>query len=78
MARSARQARRSETSEVVTVPVKQMRVRRIGTSRVTFRCRPPLPCDAEHHCAAVTRTCNDASGTPSPSGALLDAGLCYV
>jgi hypothetical protein len=55
-------------AQVVTVPVKEKRVRRIGTSRVVFRCRPPLPCDAEHHCATATRTCQDGVLGPTEEG----------
>lgn len=47
-------------------------MRRIGTSRVVFRCRVPVPCDEEHHCAAVTRTCQD--GVPGP----VEEGQCDV
>lgn len=55
-------------AEVVTVPMKQKRVRRIGTTRVVFRCRAPMPCDAEHRCTAVTRTCGDGVLGPVQEG----------
>lgn len=55
-------------AEVVTVPVKQKRLRRIGTTRVAFRCRAPIPCDQEHRCAAVTRTCADGALGPVGEG----------
>jgi len=43
----------------VVVPVRQKRVRRIGTTRVVFRCRAQVPCDEQHHCTALTLTCHD-------------------
>lgn len=46
-------------AEVVAVPVKKRHVRRIGTERVVFRCRPPAPCDIEHRCGTVTKACHD-------------------
>jgi len=55
-------------TEIVTVPVKERRVRRIGISRVVFRCRAPLPCDEVHHCAPVTRTCMDGVAGPVEEG----------
>ena len=55
-------------AEVVTVPVKQKRVRRIVNSRVVFRCRAPVPCDEDHRCAAVTRTCEDGVLGPVQEG----------
>jgi hypothetical protein len=55
-------------AEVVTVPVKQRRVRRIGTTRVVFRCQAPGPCDAAHRCTAVTRTCEDGVLGPRQEG----------
>ena len=55
-------------AEIVMVPMNQKRVRRIGTSRVVFRCRAPLPCEVEHHCVAVTRTCEDGVAGPVEEG----------
>src|SRR3989442_8537094 len=43
----------------VNVPVRKTRVRMIDGSRVRFRCRAPVPCDAEHDCTAMTPTCQD-------------------
>lgn len=56
------------SAQVVTVPVKQKRVRRIGTSRVVFRCRPPIPCDVQHHCSSVAVTCTDGVLGPKREG----------
>lgn len=55
-------------AEVVTVPVRRSRTRRIGGSRVVFRCRAPLACDEAHRCAAVTRTCSDGVLGPVEEG----------
>lgn len=43
----------------VNVPVKQTRVRVLDGSKVRFRCRTPVPCDAEHNCTPMTLTCED-------------------
>jgi len=46
-------------AEVITVPVKKKHVRRIGPTRVVFRCLAPVPCDAQHNCTPMTLTCED-------------------
>ena len=55
-------------ARVVAVPVRRKRVRRIGTTRVVFRCRAAPPCDPAHDCAAVTRSCRDGVAGPQEEG----------
>ena len=46
-------------AKVITVKVGRKRVRRVGATRIVFRCREPAPCDDQHNYTAVAWTCHD-------------------
>src|SRR2546425_9059491 len=60
------------SSEIVTLPVRLRRVVRVrecgGVTTFTLSCRLPVPCDEEHHCTPVTRTCEDGVLGPMQEG----------
>jgi hypothetical protein len=52
------------------VPVRRQRILRHNSTgpKLRLRCRAPIPCDAEHRCAPVTRTCEDGLAAPVGEG----------
>jgi hypothetical protein len=58
--------------ETATLPVRHRRVVRVrdlrGATTFVLRCRLPVPCDEEHRCTAVTRTCEDGVLGPMQEG----------
>jgi len=52
------------------VPVRREHVARhnLHDPKLRLRCRAPLPCDAEHRCTPVTRTCEDGVLGPVEEG----------
>ena len=60
------------STETVTLPVRHRRVVRIGgragITKYVLSCRLPVPCDEEHHCSRVTRTCEDGVLGPMQEG----------
>ena len=58
--------------EIVTLPVRHRRAVRVpdrgGVTTFRLSCRLPVPCDEEHHCTPVTRTCEDGALGPMQEG----------
>jgi len=58
--------------EIVTLPVRHRRAVRVrdrgGVTTFRLSCRLPVPCDEEHHCTYVTRTCEDGVLGPMQEG----------